>query len=175
MVDTTKEPGYYRTLLENISSGPVPMDPPLDQGPSTPAPDEGAMMFRGRAVDPNSIEVGGVDHRDYPDFADAYISAADYTDGTPLSNEELDDFHDENHGLAHELAHSTLSEVVDAAEPGNPGPDSPQGIDAIRNEAIEACINMVRRVFAESRGQKVQPSVVARRLVEGLAGLRSRG
>ena len=48
----------------------------------------------------STIEVDGVNSWDYPDFSDAYVSYAEYTDGTPLDDNELDDLGD----LAQELA-----------------------------------------------------------------------
>ena len=44
----------------------------------------------GKQVDVSTIEIDGIDRRDYPDFSDAYISAAQYTDGTPLDDNQLD-------------------------------------------------------------------------------------
>lgn len=38
-----------------------------------------------------SIEIDGIDRRDYPDFCDAFISYAEYEDGTELSESELDE------------------------------------------------------------------------------------
>jgi hypothetical protein len=40
-------------------------------------------------VDYNSIEIDGVNPNDYPDYSDVYISHAEWKDGTPLTNEEL--------------------------------------------------------------------------------------
>ena len=37
-----------------------------------------------------NAEFDDVDGGDYPDFCDAYISYAEHTDGTPLTDEELD-------------------------------------------------------------------------------------
>lgn len=37
-----------------------------------------------------NIEVNGIDASDYPDFVDAYISYAEYDDGTELTDLELD-------------------------------------------------------------------------------------
>jgi hypothetical protein len=37
----------------------------------------------------DNIEWDGIDESDYPDFCDAYISAADY-DGRPMTEEELE-------------------------------------------------------------------------------------
>jgi len=31
-----------------------------------------------------------IDPKDHPDYSDAYVSYAEYTDGTPLTDEELD-------------------------------------------------------------------------------------
>lgn len=44
-----------------------------------------------------SLEFEDVDLRDYPDFTDAYVSYAEYEDGTPLTDDELDklDIHDD--------------------------------------------------------------------------------
>jgi hypothetical protein len=60
------------------------------------------LMLNGKEVDQNSIEIGGVDRRDYPDFSDAYISAASYIDGTPLSDKEIEELDAQNNELVHE-------------------------------------------------------------------------
>ena len=60
------------------------------------------LMLNGKAVDEKSIEIDGVDRRDYPDFSDAYISAANYIDGTPLSDKEIEDLDAQNNELVHE-------------------------------------------------------------------------
>lgn len=38
----------------------------------------------------DNIELEGVSMQDYPKFCDAYISYAEYKDGTPLTDAELD-------------------------------------------------------------------------------------
>jgi hypothetical protein len=38
-----------------------------------------------------NIEIDGINFKDYPDFCDAFISYAEYEDGTPLTDEELDE------------------------------------------------------------------------------------
>jgi hypothetical protein len=43
------------------------------------------------AVDLASLEVDGIDTRDYPDFCDAYFSAGYYLDGTKLVDEDLEE------------------------------------------------------------------------------------
>jgi hypothetical protein len=42
---------------------------------------------------------------DFPDFVDAYITYAEYEDGTPLTEEELYQFEEENYGIVGELIH----------------------------------------------------------------------
>ena len=41
------------------------------------------------------IEIDGIDTKDYPDFCDAYISGACYNDGTPLTEEELEELNED--------------------------------------------------------------------------------
>lgn len=38
----------------------------------------------------SNIEIDGINPRDYPDFADAYILSADY-DGEPMTEEQLNE------------------------------------------------------------------------------------
>lgn len=61
--------------------------------------------FNGKPVDIKSIEIDGIDTSDYPDFTDAFIASADYEDGTPLTDEELEQFQEENYDLVSELIH----------------------------------------------------------------------
>ena len=48
------------------------------------------VSFNGKPVNVGSVEIDGIDTDDYPDFVDAYIAAAEYEDGTPLTDEELE-------------------------------------------------------------------------------------
>jgi hypothetical protein len=50
-----------------------------------------------------NAEFDGIDTRDYPDFADAFISYAEHPDGTPLTEDELDILNDAHRDLVHEL------------------------------------------------------------------------
>lgn len=43
-----------------------------------------------KEVNYQSIEIEGIDYNDAPDFVDAYISYAEYEDGTELTDLELD-------------------------------------------------------------------------------------
>ena len=58
----------------------------------------------GKAVDGSSLEVDGVDTKDYPDFTDAYISYGLFMDGTEMSDEELDIFSDTYPEVVREMA-----------------------------------------------------------------------
>ncbi len=65
---------------------------------------EGASLD-GKQVNINSIEIEGIDMEDFPDFVDAYITYAEYKDGTPLTEKELYQFQEENYDLIGELIH----------------------------------------------------------------------
>jgi hypothetical protein len=61
-----------------------------------PAPKPQAQSQPGlEGVNYGSIEIDGVDSDDYPDFVDAYVISAEFEDGTPLSEEELEQLTDE--------------------------------------------------------------------------------
>ena len=62
-----------------------------------------AVTLDGKPVDVGSIEIDGIDTSDYPDFVDAYITYAEFEDGTPLSEDELMRLEDENYGIVGEL------------------------------------------------------------------------
>jgi hypothetical protein len=81
--------------------------------PNFPKTNEGAgqgIMVNGKEVDMTSLEVDGVDSRDYPDFADAYFSAGYFVDGTEMSDEELDQFQQDNGDLLYDKAYDSLHE-----------------------------------------------------------------
>ena len=66
------------------------------------------VTINGKEVDMKSLEVDGVDTRDYPDFSDAFISAGWFTDGSKMSDDELDLFQNQHSDVAHELAHNSV-------------------------------------------------------------------
>jgi len=78
-----------------------------------PAPKPQAQSQPGlEGVNYGSIKIGGVDSDDYPDFVDAYVISAKFEDGTPLSEEELDQLTDELYqsGELGDMAAETLYE-----------------------------------------------------------------
>ena len=70
--------------------------------------DINTIELNGRAIDVSSIEIDGIDTRDYPDFCDAYMASAEYKDGTPLTDDELDALMDKYDYLTHELVFEHL-------------------------------------------------------------------
>jgi len=54
-------------------------------------------------VNIKSIQIEDVDIKDYPDFCDAFISYAEYEDGTELAEEECYDYQENNPDLVNEL------------------------------------------------------------------------
>jgi len=64
-----------------------------------------AVTLKGKPVNLNSIEIGGIHKDDHPDFSDAYMTHAEFEDGTPLTDEELEQFEQENYDLTNELIH----------------------------------------------------------------------
>jgi len=46
-------------------------------------------------IDESTIIVSGIDTKDYPDFADSFIQYAEFKDGTPLTDEQLDILNDD--------------------------------------------------------------------------------
>ena len=67
------------------------------------------VTLNGREVDPQSINIEGVDRQDYPDFCDAFISEAVWmNDGTALNDEELEQLTNEQGELVNEMAHESM-------------------------------------------------------------------
>lgn len=70
--------------------------------------EENVVTISNNPVDMGSIELDDINTRDYPDFVDAYISAASFEDGTDLTDKELDQLNNEQSDLVHELAHDSF-------------------------------------------------------------------
>ena len=47
------------------------------------------ISVNGKEVDTDSLEIDGIDMRDYPDFVDAYFSDGEFMDGSEMSQDEL--------------------------------------------------------------------------------------
>lgn len=48
-----------------------------------------------KKVNYKSIIIDDINTWDYPDFCDAFVSYAEYEDGTPLNDDQLDQLNDE--------------------------------------------------------------------------------
>ena len=59
--------------------------------------------FCQRCVDVASIEIDGIDGRDYPDFSDAFVSEASWDNGEPLSEDELNELQDQHSDLIYRI------------------------------------------------------------------------
>ena len=70
-------------------------------------------MINGKEVDMHSLEVGGIDYGDYPDFVDAYFEAGNFVDGTPLSDHDLEQLTSERGDLVSELASEHMIDAGD--------------------------------------------------------------
>jgi hypothetical protein len=68
------------------------------------------VKLNGRVV--KSLEIDGVDRGDYPDFCDAYFSYAEFEDGTPLTDEQLEELGEENAEILNLIANE---EYVDSS------------------------------------------------------------
>ena len=44
----------------------------------------------GKEVDLKSVGFDDIDHKDAPDYSDAFISEAEFVDGTPLTIEQME-------------------------------------------------------------------------------------
>lgn len=48
----------------------------------------------GKIVDLKSVDFDGIDHNDAPDYSDAFIVSAEFEDGTPLIEAQLEELFD---------------------------------------------------------------------------------
>ena len=55
-----------------------------------------------KAINFDSLQVDGIDTRDYPDFCDAYFSHGEYEDGEEMSDEALQELTEENSDLLYD-------------------------------------------------------------------------
>jgi len=82
------------------------------EGPMSAEPDY-EVTVNGKPVDIHSLEVENPYPEDYPDFVDAYFSAGQFTDGTPMSDQELEQLGSENGDLLHTAAHDNFNGMHD--------------------------------------------------------------
>lgn len=113
-------PQVYQRIESEIGDPDYPAEPAEDGEQEvdesyTPPP----VMINGKQVDLRSIELDGVESWDQPDYADAYATAATFTDGTPLTDDELDTLSDKHGDIINMRAHDMLEgNEYGAAIPG---------------------------------------------------------
>lgn len=66
------------------------------------------MFLNYKEINKKSLEIAGVDMRDYPDFCDAYFDYAEFIDGTPLSDDELEQLTDSFRDILNEYAADSI-------------------------------------------------------------------
>jgi len=102
-------PQVYQRIESEIGDPDYPAEPAEDGEQEvdesyTPPP----VMINGKQVDLRSIELDGVESWDQPDYADAYASAATFTDGTDLTDDELEELSDQHGDIINMRAHDML-------------------------------------------------------------------
>jgi hypothetical protein len=113
-------PQVYQRIESEMGDPDTPAEPAEDGEQEvdesyTPPP----VMINGKQVDLRSIELDGVESSDRPDYADAYASAATFTDGTELTDDELDTLSDQHGDIINMRAHDMLEgNEYGAAIPG---------------------------------------------------------
>ena len=61
------------------------------------------IIIHGKEVDPGSIVIDGIDPRDYPDFADAYVEYAETVAGYGLTEAECELLQDQYSDIIYDL------------------------------------------------------------------------
>jgi len=141
-----KNPTLYQAILDEIGDEDTPEPAEGDEQEVAEAFEPKAVI-NGKQVDLSSIELDGVESWDRPDYADAYAAAAEFTDGTPLTDDELEELTEKYGDIINMKAHDMLESVAsDAAEENaEPGKFNKKygsgdgGMDGVVYEAKEEC------------------------------------
>lgn len=59
-------------------------------------------------VKENTLVIEGIDHKDAPDYCDAYYSYGEYYDGTILTDEQLDELKEVDSELFYAILTNTI-------------------------------------------------------------------
>jgi len=114
-----KNPQMYQSILDAIGDEDTPAEPAETGSEEVAESYTPPVEINGKQVDLRSIELDGVESWDRPDYADAYAGAATFTDGTALTDDELEEL-TKNHGdIINMKAHDMLEgDEYGAAIPG---------------------------------------------------------
>jgi len=75
------------------------------------------IIINEKEVDIGTIEIGGIDPSDYPDFADAYVEYAESVNGYGLTEAECELLQDKYSDIIYNLI---IDQVCASAEPNYP-------------------------------------------------------
>jgi len=95
------------------------------------------ISINGKEVDTDSLEIDGIDMKDYPDFVDAYFSYGEFMDGSEMNQDELDHLRDKEGGLLFDKIQDRLHESgmsEDGDERGGDD-DTPSDFNKIRTSS----------------------------------------
>ena len=101
-------PQVYQRIESEMGDPDTPAEPAEDNQEVDESYTPPPVMINGKQVDLGSIELDGVESYDRPDYADAYASAATFTDGTELTDDELDQLSDQHGDIINMRAHDML-------------------------------------------------------------------
>lgn len=74
------------------------------------------VVINGKHLDHSSVKVDGINHRDRPDYSDAYISHAKFKNGKELTDKEYDELHDKHRDYVRSRIESSVHEDVNTAD-----------------------------------------------------------
>ena len=149
-------PHIYQQIENEIGDPDIPAEPAEagdeDLEESYPA---GEVVINGKQVDLGTLELDGVESWDAPDYADAYANYAEFADGTPLSDDELEELTKKHGDIINAKAHDMLEGTHAQAIPGstqnmltttNEDKDETDQDDLLANiESIQSAI--IRRIL----------------------------
>jgi hypothetical protein len=141
-------PQIYQQIENEIGDEDTPAEPgdeqEVDESYTPP------VAINGKQVDLRSIELDGVESWDRPDYADAYANYAEFTDGTALTDDELEEL-TKNHGdvinmRAHDMLEGNTYGSGDSGMDGTVYEDEDSQEDLLANtESIQSAI--IRRIL----------------------------
>jgi len=123
-------PQVYQRIESEMGDPDTPAEPSEDNQEVDESYTPPPVMINGKQVDIGSIELDGVESWDRPDYADAYASAATFTDGTPLSDDELDTLSNQHGDIINMKAH----DMLEGNEYGEAIPGGTENMLATTNE-----------------------------------------
>ena len=100
-------PHVYQQMQNEIGDADTPAEP-AEENQEVAESSAPQVVISGKQVDLGSIELDGVESWDRPDYADAYAVAAEFTDGTPLGEQELEELSEKHGDVINMVAHDML-------------------------------------------------------------------